>query len=74
VVGSYLRELNPSGAFTPAALAVQGKYWWTGTVNLIWSPVPQIDTGIEYIRESRTIENGQHGDINRAQLSARFRF
>jgi hypothetical protein len=74
VVGSYLRELNPSGAFAPAALAVQGKYWWTGTVNLIWSPVPQIDTGIEYIHENRTIENGQRGDINRAQLSARFHF
>jgi len=74
VVGSHLRQLDPSGIFTPGALAVQRKYWWTGTVNLIWSPVPQIDTGIEYIHENRTIGNGQRGNINRAQLSAKFRF
>lgn len=74
VVGSYLRQQNPSGAFTPAALAVQGKQWWTATLNLIWSPVPEIDTGIEFIRENRTLHDGQRGNANRAQLSARFRF
>ena len=74
VNGSYIRISNPQSIFTPAAFAVQNNAMWTLHVNLVWSPVPQVDTGIEWIRENRTTENGQSGDANRVQVSTKFKF
>ena len=74
VVGSYIKEQNPSGIFTPAAFAVQADTWWTTQVNLIWSPVAFVDTGVEFSRENRRIENGQSGDATRLQFSTKFKF
>ena len=74
LVGAYVKEEHPSGIFTPAALAEQGNEWWTTYANLIWSPVPQIDTGIEYSHATRRIVNGQEGNINRIQVSTKLKF
>ncbi len=73
-VASYDRQENPSGIFTPAALAAQGDRWWTSEINLIWSPVSFVDAGVEFLHEYRRIENGQSGQINRLQVSTKFRF
>ena len=74
-VASYLHVDNPQSFFvTPAAFAVQANNFDTVHVNLVWSPVPQVDTGIEYIHENRTIEDGQSGDANRVQVSTKFKF
>ncbi len=43
-------------------------------VNLIWTPFPSVDLGIEYIYGRREIQNGQDGDLNRLQFSAAYRF
>jgi hypothetical protein len=47
---------------------------WSTHVNLIWSPVPVIDAGVEYIHETRRVGNGQEGDANRLQVSSKFKF
>lgn len=42
--------------------------------NLIWSPVPRVNVGMEYIWGYREIENGDDGDINRLMTSFQFKF
>lgn len=42
--------------------------------NLIWSPVPRVNMGIEYIWGYREIENGEDGDINRIQAGFQYKF
>jgi hypothetical protein len=43
-------------------------------VNLIWSPVPQVDLGIEFLHSYREIESGADGDLNRIQFGATYNF
>jgi len=43
-------------------------------VNLIWSPVPAVDLGIEFIWEQRLIEANLSGQLVRTQTSAKFKF
>lgn len=43
-------------------------------VNLIWTPVANVDLGIEYIRATRKQENSLSGDLNRIILSGKFAF
>jgi hypothetical protein len=57
-----------------AALAGLDKRHYTSHVNLIWSPVPQVDLGVEYIYGRRVVESGLHGNANRAQVSGKFKF
>jgi hypothetical protein len=42
--------------------------------NLIWSPVPSVDLGIEYLYGYREIESGDDGELNRIQVSATYNF
>lgn len=42
--------------------------------NLIWSPVPQVDLGIEYLYGYREVESGDNGELNRIQFSATYNF
>jgi DcaP outer membrane protein len=42
--------------------------------NLIWSPIPRIDIGGEYLWGSRQNENGDTGDATQLQLAVRYRF
>jgi len=70
----YVRAEYPSGIFTPAALANEFERLYTGHVNLIWSPVPQVDLGIEYIYGKQRLVDGQSGALNRVQAAAKFRF
>jgi hypothetical protein len=41
-------------------------------VNLIYSPVPKMDFGIEYLHANREEEDGTDGDLDRLQFSARY--
>ncbi|EKE76770.1 DcaP family trimeric outer membrane transporter [Gallaecimonas xiamenensis] len=43
-------------------------------VNLIYSPVKPISFGVEYIYAERELENGEDGDLNRLQFSAKYVF
>lgn len=42
--------------------------------NLIWSPIPRINMGIEYIYAYREVENGDDGDMNRVQAGFQYKF
>ena len=43
-------------------------------VNLIYSPVPKLDIGLEWIYAQREVENGDDGDLNRLQFSAKYAY
>lgn len=43
-------------------------------LNVIWSPVPQTNIGLEFIHASREIQNGQAGALNRVQASVQYFF
>jgi len=42
--------------------------------NLLWSPIPRIDMGMEYIWGYREVEDGEDGDINRVQGGFKYKF
>jgi len=80
VAGSYAKQyLNsqifPScGSGDDTACLGTLKYAWTVHVNLIWSPVPQVDTGIEWIRMQAHNQAGLNANTNRFQTSMKFKF
>lgn len=43
-------------------------------LNLIYSPLPKLDLGVEYIFANREIESGEDGDMNRFQFSAKYAY
>ena len=43
-------------------------------VNLLWSPLLQTTFGLEYIYALRSLQNGDSGDLQRVQFSARYSF
>ena len=43
-------------------------------VNLIYSPVPKMDFGIEYMHANREVESGMDGDLDRIQFSAKYAY
>jgi hypothetical protein len=47
---------------------------FTAHGNLIWSPVPNTNFGVEYIWMKGRLTDGQTGELNRVQVSAQFSF
>lgn len=43
-------------------------------LNLIYSPQPQLDLGVEFLYAERAIESGDEGDLQRLQFSARYAY
>ncbi|MEM8696139.1 MAG: DcaP family trimeric outer membrane transporter [Pseudomonadota bacterium] len=70
LAGSYFRADNP---VTLTGLGVTDEVW-NAMGNIIYSPVPPLDLGIEYMFARRTLESGVSGDLQRVQLSAKYRF
>jgi hypothetical protein len=47
---------------------------YSAYANLIWSPVKEVDIGIEYIWGMREVKDGREGEVNRIQVGTRYRF
>jgi len=43
-------------------------------VNLIYSPAPKVDLGVELMYANREVESGTDGDLTRLQFSAKYAF
>ena len=43
-------------------------------VNLIWSPIPSIDIGLEYLYGRRRNKDGKEGSADQLQVATYFRF
>jgi hypothetical protein len=47
---------------------------WSASVNLIYSPVPTLDFGVEIMHAERELENGSSGSFGRFQFSGKYTF
>jgi hypothetical protein len=47
---------------------------WSASVNVIYSPVPNLDFGIEYMHAERRLDSGESGSFERFQFSGRYAF
>jgi hypothetical protein len=81
IEGSIIQASYPNELFTAAGSAAPGGALGSlnhrlisSHLNLIWSPVPPVDLGVEGIWEERSTVAGQTGHIERAQVSAKFKF
>jgi hypothetical protein len=75
IQASYPNELFATGQQLPGgALGGLNRRLLSGHLNLIWSPVPPVDLGVEGLWEERRTVAGQTGHIERAQVSAKFKF
>jgi len=75
IAGSYWRQNN--GFATNSSNGSAGllfKSAYNAFANLIWSPVPQTNFGIEFIRDWGKLQDGATGAVTRVQLSAQFKF
>lgn len=43
-------------------------------INLIYSPLPRLDFGIELMYAEREVESGTDGDLTRLQFSAKYAY
>lgn len=76
VVLGYSRQ-DVSGDTTggKAVVAAGTDAWnWTVHANVIWSPVPQVNFGAEYIYVFRSVYNGPNGIGNRLQIGMQYKF
>jgi hypothetical protein len=69
LVLSMAGERNPASAPANTNKATHSVH-----ANLIWSPVPRSDLGIEYIYADRETEDGERGRLHRLQASAKYAF
>jgi hypothetical protein len=73
----YPKELFPATAATFAPPGIFGqlnRQFEDGHLNLIWSPIPPVDLGVEFIYLLRKTEGNQRGNLERTQISAKFKF
>jgi hypothetical protein len=68
--------LGASGTDTPAGGTFNGfnKSARSAHVNLIFSPVPRVNLGMELIGEKRTVVDGDYGVLRRVQFAAQYLF
>lgn len=66
---SGLRSNNPAATAGSVNKAAQSAH-----VNVIWSPVAQVNLGLEYLHATREIQSGETGRLNRIQTSAQYVF
>ena len=77
VAGSLWRQSNTSLVNNTPGGSFEEVLWqraYTGHVNLIWSPVPQTNFGVEFMHIQGKLQDGQTGELTRVQLSAQFKF
>jgi hypothetical protein len=80
VMGGYSHVEKTSVIVAPVAAAALDDHHIGGTVNLIWSPVPQVDLGLEfdYIQRvtSHALTGGSsnEGEMDRVEAMAVFKF
>ena len=86
VFGSYRHFWNEQwrSNLTLGYLAVDNEVEYTGTgvtkkassvhVNMIYSPLPKLDFGVEFMYAKRKVESGVDGDLTRVQFSAKYAY
>ena len=73
LMGSY-QSVNYADALPLASMASFNQSAWSAAANLFWSPVKNIDLGVEYRHGERKLVNGADGAVNRIEFAAKYGF
>ncbi len=71
----YGKNQNSTTILASAAAQTAADKWQMGgRANLIWSPVPQVDLGVEYDYAQRRVQSSLHGNLHRVEVESVFKF
>src|SRR5216684_2566637 len=71
----YGKNQNSTSILASAAAQTAADKWQMGgRANLIWSPVPQVDLGVEYDYAQRRVQSSLHGNLHRVEIESVFKF
>lgn len=75
VIGSY-QYISYAGYIdrTAAGIANFNKQAWSGAANIFYSPVKNLDFGLEYRHGHRELVNGLNGSVDRMEVAAKYSF
>ncbi len=73
LIGSY-QSVDYSGNLTAPAISGMNKRAFSGAVNLFYSPVKNIDLGMEYRHAEREVNSGASGALDRIEFAAKYSF
>lgn len=73
IMGSYQR-VDYADALTAAMVGTYNKEAWSVAGNLFWSPVRNVDLGVEVRHGERTLVNGASGALDRVEFAAKYGF
>ncbi|WP_066552043.1 DcaP family trimeric outer membrane transporter [Croceicoccus bisphenolivorans] len=70
IAGSYFKADNPTDLTGTSPTDTV----WNAFANIIYSPVPKLDVGVEYMYAERENEAGADGNMQKVQVSAKYSF
>lgn len=70
IAGSFFKADNPVRLTTNQVTDES----WNAFANLIWTPIPPLNVGIEVMYAERTLEDGRSGNLQRVQFSTQYNF
>ena len=70
IAGSYFKADNPILLTTDQVTDES----WNALANIIYSPVPPLSIGLEYMYAERTLEDGRSGSLQKIQFSTKYSF
>ena len=73
LMGSY-QNVDYDDSLAPANIATFNKKAWSGAANLFYSPVKNVDLGVEYRHGERDLVNGANGTTDRFDVVAKYSF
>lgn len=73
VMGSY-QNVRYDGVIAPASIATFNKRAWSAAANIFYSPVKNVDLGVEVRHGKRELVNGASGTTDRVDFAAKYSF
>lgn len=73
LMGSY-QSLDYADSLTAANIAGFNRRAWSAAANVFWSPVKQVDLGIEVRHGERDLVGGANGALDRIEFAAKYSF
>ncbi|MDR7103306.1 DcaP family trimeric outer membrane transporter [Croceicoccus sp. BE223] len=73
LMGSY-QKVDYANSLTLSDIGGFNKEAWSAATNVFYSPVKNVDLGIEYRRGNRELVNGADGTLDRVEFAAKYSF
>ena len=73
VMGSY-QHVTYDNSLSLASLAAFNKQAWSLAGNLFYSPVRNVDLGLEYRHGDRELVSGASGQLDRVEFAVKYSF